>query len=282
MANEICIKCQTQPGDEVICDSGAHILNYESGAAALLSSVQLHPLQGDRGVLDIAETESAIQPDLYHFPKTTLIAIENTHNSAGGTIYPLSAIRKLSDLARERGVKLHLDGARLWNACIASGVVPGEYARFCDSVSVCFSKGLGAPVGSAVIGSSDFIERARKVRKIFGGGMRQVGILAAAALYALENNFQRLQEDHDKAKRLAENLAELPSVGLDNLSVQTNIVIFDVKHPAKSPASILQELQSLGLLLVSFGQSRLRAVTHLDVSTQQIGEACDILKKVLT
>ena len=281
MANEISINCHTQPGDEVICEAGAHILNYESGAASMLSSVQLRPLKGTRGVLDPAEVTTAIHPDIYHFPRTALVSLENTHNSAGGTVYPLAALKEIYELTREHNLKLHLDGARLWNASVASGVELREYAACCDSVSVCFSKGLGAPIGSAVAGEADFIKRAVKVRKMFGGGMRQVGILAAAAIYAIKNNINRLQEDHDKARMLASCLTGIETVTIDESAVETNIVVFEVDHPVNSIAEVVRELALHGVLVVPFGGKRLRAVTHADVSFEQIDQATEIFRKML-
>jgi threonine aldolase len=281
MANEICIKCHTQPGDEVICESGAHILNYESGAAALLSSVQLRPLDGYRGILDVRQVKENIRPPLYHFPNTALIAAENTHNSAGGTIYPVTALSELYALVRNENLKLHLDGARIWNAAVASGLPVSDYAQHCDSISVCFSKGLGAPVGSAIAGPAAFIDRARKVRKMFGGGMRQAGILAAAAMYALEHNVLSLAEDHKKAQTLALALAELSSVTIDLSGVQTNIIIFQVEHPHKSMQTIVDELRSKGVQVVPFGPARLRAVTHRDVAFEEIEQAARVFASVL-
>ncbi len=207
MGNQISIKVHTQAGDELIAERDAHIFQYETGGAAFLSSVQVHTVQGERGILTAGHVREAIRPEIYYMPRTRLICLENTHNRAGGSIYPLRVIEEIEALAREQKLKMHLDGARLWNACVATGISPATYAGFFDSVSVCLSKGLGAPVGSVIAGSKDFIDSARHYRKIFGGGMRQAGILAAAGLYALDHNIARLIEDHEKAKILAGALA---------------------------------------------------------------------------
>lgn len=282
MGNEIAVKCHTRPGDEVICESGCHIFNFESGAAPFLSGVQFRPIQGRRGMITAEQVEQAINPPLDHFPRTSLITLENTHNSAGGTVFPLNEMERLYTLARKRNFKLHLDGARIWNASAASGVSEKEYARFCDSISVCFSKGLGAPVGSAVAGSREFITEAHRLRKLFGGGMRQVGILAAAALYALDHNLERLQEDHRHARLLAEALASIPGIKLDRDAVQTNIVIFDAAETGRAVAEILQQLKEKGVLVVPFGGTRIRAVTHLDVNQKDIEVAVRVIQELFT
>jgi threonine aldolase len=209
------------------------------------------------------------------------VCLENTHNKAGGTIYPIEEIKSISELARNRNIALHLDGARLWNASVASGITPTEYARFFDTVSVCFSKGLGAPVGSALAGTREKIEKARKYRKIFGGGMRQAGILAAGALFALEHNRERLKEDHKKAKLLAEQFQRVLGIHIDQEYVQTNIVVIDIRGRKESSGDILGLLKTKGVLLSEMGSTTLRAVTHLDVSMEQINSAADIIRSVL-
>ncbi|HEX9655100.1 MAG TPA: low-specificity L-threonine aldolase [bacterium] len=281
MGNEIAIKCHTRPGDEVICEYGCHVYNYESGAAPFLSGVQFRPIKGQRGVITAAQVEEAIQPLPDHFPRTSLITVENTHNSAGGTIFPLSELERLYALAKQRNLKLHLDGARIWNAAVASGVSVEDYARYCDSIAVCFSKGLGAPVGSAVAGSKKFIVEAHRLRKLLGGGMRQAGILAAAARYALQHNFDRLHEDHLNARFLAEELCTIPGIKLDLEAVQTNIVIFDIEESGTSVQEILQKLKENGVLVVPFGSTRIRAVTHLDVNREEIKRAIRVVRGVL-
>jgi threonine aldolase len=273
MGNQLCIKVHTQPGDEVIADRNAHVFQYETGGAAFLSSVQVHTVDGERGILTPDRVREAIRPDLYYMPRTRLVCLENTHNRAGGTVYTLEVIESMRALAQEHGMKMHLDGARLWNASVATGTAPATYAAFFDSVSVCLSKGLGAPVGSVVAGSREFIREARHYRKIFGGGMRQAGILAAAGLYALEHNVQRLSEDHDKAKILARALAATKGCSLKPDDVQTNIVIADMAGTGLGANGVLEKLKGKGVLAGEAGATKIRLVTHLDVSMDQIRTA---------
>ncbi len=282
MGNQTCIKVHTQPGDEVIVERGAHIFNYETAGGAFLSSVQVHPVEGAGGVMNVEDVKKAIRPRVYYMPRTRLLCLENTHNRAGGTIYPIDAIRGLHDLARENGMMLHLDGARLWNASVVTGIAPREYAAYFDSVSVCLSKGLGAPVGSVIAGTRDFIEQARRYRKIFGGGMRQAGILAAAGIYALDNNRERLKEDHEKAAFLARELARVPGFTIDLASVQTNIIIIGVENSGKMPEDLLAALRDRGVLLTMGNYMGLRAVTHLDVSLEQVREAARVILQTVS
>ena len=281
MSNQLAIKTQTQPGDEVIVEGESHIFNFETAGAAFLSNVQLCPVKGKSGILNAEQVTHAIRSKVYYNPITSLVCLENTHNKAGGTIYPLEEIQKIHELAGDRKLSLHLDGARLWNASVASGIPPKEYAKYFDTVSVCFSKGLGAPVGSALTGTRKIIESARKYRKIFGGGMRQVGILAAGALFALEHNIERLKEDHDKAKWLAKELSNLPGINLDLTSVQTNIIIFNIDGRSESAEEIISKLKGNGVLISEMGISALRAITHLDVSMEQIKRASVTIKSIL-
>jgi threonine aldolase len=281
MANQLALKTLTQPGEEVIVESDSHIFNFETAGAAFLSNVQLYTVKGNRGVLRAEQLEQAIRPKIYYNAKTSLVCLENTHNKAGGTIYPLEEIQKIHDAARKRQLLLHLDGARLWNASVATGIPPKEYARYFDTVSVCFSKGLGAPVGSALLGSRENIERARKYRKIFGGGMRQVGILAAGALFSLEHNIERLKDDHEKAKWLATELSHIAGVQLDLDSVQTNIIIFTINGGAERAEQFISQLKTNGILISDMGNATLRAVTHLDVSMEQIKKAVALIKTLL-
>ncbi|MCG8605999.1 aminotransferase class I/II-fold pyridoxal phosphate-dependent enzyme [bacterium] len=280
MGNEISLKCHTQPGQEVICEYGCHIYNYESGAASFLSGIQLRPIRGVRGVITAEQVEAVINPPQDHFPQSAVITVENTHNSAGGTIFPLEELERLYSLAQASGLKMHLDGARLWNASIAANVPLSEYAKHCDSISVCFSKGLGAPIGSAIAGSAEFIKEAHRLRKICGGGMRQVGIIAAGALYALEHNIDRLHEDHEKAASLAEELAVIPGIGIDLASVQTNIVVIDIEETGRTAAEIVEKLKEGGVLVVPFGPSLLRVVTHLNVSGDDIKQSIAVFKSI--
>lgn len=280
MANQICIKVHTQPGDEVIMEKGCHLFNYETGALAFLSGIQPHLVEGTRGVMSVDAVKKTIRPPLYYMPRTSLIAVENTHNRAGGTIYPMETIREIRDLARNERIGFHLDGARLWNACAETGIPPKEYASCFDSVSVCLSKGLGAPVGSVIAGSKEFVEKARKYRKIFGGGMRQAGVIAAAGVYALDNNRERLKEDHAKMRFLAEELSRISSLSIDREAVQTNIVIIGVEKTGKEPEEVLALLKSKGVLLTMGNWMSVRAVTHLDVSMAEVQKAAEIFREL--
>ncbi len=277
MSNQLAIKVHTQPGDEVIVEKESHIFNYETAAPSILSNVQLHLILGERGILRASQLAPAVRPSAYYMPRTTLICLENTHNRAGGTIYPIEEIKKIRDFAKALGIRMHLDGARLWNASVATGIPPMEYARYFDSISVCFSKGLGAPVGSALVGAEEMIQRARRFRKILGGGMRQAGIVAAGALYALDHHIDRLREDHDKARLFAERVAANPLAGIDLKYVQTNIVVIDISQTGKTTAELLDSLRAQNVYLTDANYTSLRAVTHLDVSTDQVLRAADIV-----
>jgi len=282
MGNQLAIKSHTQPGDEVIIEATSHPYNFEGGASAVLSAVQFYCLRGVRGILDASQFEEAIRPDDHHFPVTKLICLENTHNRGGGTIYPLQKIAEITQFARSKGLLVHLDGARLWNASVASGIKPHEYAQWADSVSVCLSKGLGAPVGSLVAGTKPFIERVHRFRKMFGGGMRQVGILAAAGIYALDHHIERLKEDHRNAKRLALGLSEIQGVSIEPEHVETNIVIFDIAEIGMTAAQARDEMKKKGVLIHPFGKTLVRLVTHLDVSKDNIEVALKAFRRVLS
>ena len=279
MGNQICLNVLTDPGDEVICEKDCHIFNYESGSPAKLSGIQLYPLDGKMGVITPAQVETAIRPvSAYYMPRSKVIEVENTHNRAGGTIQPLDNIIELGKLAKKYNLNYHLDGARIWNASVASGVPVKEYAKYFDTISCCLSKGLGAPVGSLIAGSKDFIKEAFRIRKSWGGGMRQVGILAAAGLYALKNNISRLEEDHRKAKMLAEVLGGMKSIKIDLEAVHTNILIFKPLNISVDKA--LVKCKEKGLLLSIGTIDSLRAITHLDVSFLDIDKAKKIFKEV--
>ncbi len=269
MGNQICLNVHTHPGDEVICEADAHIFQYESGSPAALSGLQLYPVIGDNGIIDPESVRPLVRPiSAYYMPRSKVLEVENTHNRAGGTVYSIEQIEKLKNIADEYNLKYHLDGARLWNASIASGNSLEKYCSYFDSVSVCLSKGLGAPIGSIIAGERDFITEAFRVRKAWGGGMRQVGILAAAGLYAIKNNIERLAEDHEKAKILAKYLAESGKFEIKLENVQTNILIFKPKTLSIEVA--LKKCEEHGLML-SVGQvGTLRAVTHMDVSFEDI------------
>ncbi len=281
MANQIALHCHTQPGDEVICEDNCHIYNYEGGAPALLSGVQLHPLAGHRGVITAEQIESALRPPNHHFAVSQLVVLENTHNRAGGAIFPIKEIQNIHNLAKRTGLKIHLDGARLWNAHVATGIPLEEYGKYFDSVAVCLSKGLGAPAGSLIAGNSSFIDRAHRARKRFGGGMRQVGILAAAGLYVVKNHIERLAIDHKNAQYLAKILDRMDGVTVDREATCTNIVIADLSgsgHLAEKFAGLLKEKN---VLSIPFGKYKIRFVTHLDVSEKDVHMAAEIMQKCI-
>jgi threonine aldolase len=279
MGNQVCLNVLTTPGDEVICEFDAHIFNYESGSPAALSGIQLLPIKGNRGVFTPEQVEEFIRPaSAYYMPHTKVIEVENTHNRAGGTIHPIENIIALKNLAKKYNLLFHLDGARMWNACAVTGITPSGYASHFDSVSCCLSKGLGAPVGSIIAGTKDFIKQAFRVRKAWGGGMRQLGIMAAAGLYALQNNRERLKEDHEKAQILAKAINENPALDIDIESVQTNILIF---KPLKiSVEKAIKRCKEKGLLLSVGKIDSLRAITHLDVSFEEIEKTKKIFEQV--
>ncbi len=283
MGNQLAIRAHTQPGQEVIVESKAHIVRYEQGAAGALAGVQLHWVVGDRGIMTAEQVEAAIRPkDPYSIP-TGLICIENTHNSGGGTIYSLSAIEKIRAIATKHGIPMHLDGARLFNAVAATTLPAATYAQHFETVSFCLSKGLGAPAGSLLVSSDTrLIERARRFRRMYGGAMRQSGILAAAGIYALENHVTRLKSDHDHAKKLARTLQQIPAVRIAPQHVETNIVIFDVPDPRLAPADLVTQLKDHGVLIHAIGGRSFRAVTHLNISSKQIDEAAEVFAQVLS
>lgn len=280
MANQLAIKAHTEPGDEVIIEETSHPFNFEGGAGAALSGIQFFCLKGIRGILDPSQIEEAIRPDDHHFPVTKLICLENTHNRGGGSIYPIEKMEEIYRIAKSRGLSVHLDGARLWNASVATGIKPHEYARWADSVSVCLSKGLGAPIGSLVAGSKSFIHRVHRFRKMFGGGMRQVGIIAAAGIYALDHHIERLKEDHDNAKRLAIGLSKIKGILIDPEEVETNIVIFKLSVKGTTSYEISDLMKKEGILIHPISKNQIRLVTHLDVSSEDIDRSLYVFKKV--
>lgn len=276
MSNQIGIKAHTQPGDELICDVNCHVYNYEAGGPAALSGVMCRTLDGDFGILDVKQLEGKVRPSNDHFVRTRLVCLENTHNRGGGRVYPLEKIKAIRAWTKQHGLILHLDGARLWNAVVATGVPAGTWAAEFDTASVCFSKGLGAPVGSALAGPKDFIAKARRIRKLFGGGMRQAGVIAAAALYALENHVDRLLEDHRNAQTIAAAVRDCPSLRLVPENVETNLVWFE----APSAAEVAKALKERGVLVQAAGPTTLRACLHLDVSPAQAEHVAQSLRQL--
>jgi threonine aldolase len=282
MANQLAIRIQTQPGQEVIAESKAHIVRYEQGAAGALAGVQLHWVTGDRGIMGPEHIEAAIRPKDQHSIQTALICLENTHNAGGGTIYPLSTIERIRAVASAHGVPMHLDGARLFNAVAATTLPPAAYAQHFETVSVCLSKGLGAPAGSLLLTNDPaLIDKARRFRRMYGGAMRQAGILAAAGIYAVEHHIGRLKDDHDNAKRLARKLQQIPAVTINPQHVESNIIIFDIIGHRLCPSELVAALRREHVLINAVGGTSFRAVTHLDVSTRQIDTAADAFARIL-
>lgn len=276
MTNQIAIKAHTQPGDELICDTHAHIYINEAGGIAFNSGVQVKLLPGDQGRISSTQVAESINAPFDWLPRTSLVCLENTVNRAGGSYYALNSIKEISEVCKKNNLKLHLDGARIFNALAETGDSPEETAKYFDSVSICFSKGLGCPVGSVLVGDKEFIKKARRVRKVFGGGMRQAGFLAAAANFALDNNIKRLKDDHVRAKKIGEVLRSASYV--DNLlPVTTNIIIFTLKDPMTAQ-EFVKKLSDKGVKGIAFGKKMVRFVTHLDFDDQQLEETLKALK----
>jgi threonine aldolase len=271
MGNQLAVNVLTRPADEVLLEAESHIYFYEQGGMAASSGCLAHPVRGERGVLPLDTLVAALRDDDDHVARVTLVCAENTHNRAGGAVVPLAKLRELAALARERKLRLHLDGARLWNAHVATGVPIAEYAACADTVMMCFSKGLGAPVGSILTGSAEHVRAARRVRKRWGGGMRQVGILAAACLHALDHHVARLADDHRRAKRLAEGFAE--AAGAHVIAPDTNIVFVDLAAPAPDAKTMVARLAERGVRMSAYGPRRVRAIAHLDVDDAGIERA---------
>lgn len=283
MGNQICVKLHTQPGHEVITEERSHIFNYEMGAMAVISGTLARPVRGEDGLLDWPAIEAAIRPrSAYYVAQTGLVTLENSHNMAGGACLPLERMVEICDRAHEAGLPVHLDGARIFNAAIALGREPAELARPFDSVMFCLSKGLGAPVGSMIVGPRDFIDRALAVRRLLGGGMRQAGVLAAAGLVALEKMIRRLAEDHENARLLARGLAEIPGVSIDPERVQTNILIFDISGTGTTTSALSTRLKERGVLANGINDREMRIVTHKDVSRQDCLTSLEIIKEALS
>jgi threonine aldolase len=281
MGNLACIMAHTRPGQEVICEANGHVYNYEMGSLAAIAGVLPRIAQGVDGILSWDTVAEAIRPKVYYRPQTALVCLENTVNMAGGTVYPTALVDDICSRAHERGVKVHLDGARVFNAATYLNEDVARMTKSFDSVQFCFSKGLGAPVGSMIVGSRELIERCRPIRKMLGGGMRQAGVLAAAALIALEKGPRRLQEDHDNAQVLARRLAALPGITLNASKVQTNIVIFGLERSRWSSAEFLERLADRKVLAVPVDAHRVRMVTHLDVTRADIDAAGTAVEQVM-
>ncbi len=280
MTNQIGIRIHCQPGDEILCEDGCHIYNYEQAGFAQLSGLVARPIQGKNFQLSLSDLQGKIRADNEHMARTRLLCLENTHNRGGGSILALEAIKEMTEWAKTNGLATHLDGARLYNAVVATGIAADQWAGPFDTVSVCFSKGLGAPIGSALAGSQEAIALARRYRKLFGGAMRQAGVIASAALFGLENNVDRLEADHQNAKILADSIAQVEGLVLDPEHVETNIVIFRVDLANITAADFVEALESKGVRMLAFSPQHVRAVTHLGVSTEETGAAARIIANV--
>lgn len=281
MCNEISFAVWAHIGDEMILHRDAHPAHFEVGGPAYLARLMLYPLDGPRGLFTAAQVEEAIRPESPHYPRSRIVEIENTHNLGGGSIWPLAQLQAVCDMAHRYGLVTHLDGARLLNAVVATGISARTYAEPFDSAWIDLSKGLGCPVGAVLAGSYAFIKEARRLKHLFGGAMRQAGIIAAAGVYALEHHVARLAEDHVHAARLAQVLAELRTVSLNPTDVETNIVIFDVGASGRGAKEIGERLEEAGVRVSVMGRTKLRAVTHLDVSRQAVERAVDVFRHVL-
>ena len=278
MTNQIGMRILTRPQDEVVCHKHSHVYLYEGGGMMYNSMLSPKLLEGDRGMITAEQVEESINPDDIHFPKTKLVVLENTMNKGGGAVYDIKEIEKIRKICDENQLKLHLDGARFFNALAKTGEKPADYGQLFDTISICFSKGLGAPVGSVLLGSKENIKEAKRVRKVLGGGMRQAGYLAAACIYALDHHTVRLQEDHERARKIGEILHQLPFI-VEVYPVETNIVIGKLASD-KSEKWLLEELEKVGILAVGFGKGLVRFVTHLDFSDDHLNQFSERIKQI--
>lgn len=279
MANQTAIKVHTQPGEQLICDHYAHIFNYEGGGVSFNSGVSCKLIEGHRGMITAKQVTAAINPpDFYHSPLTTLVSLENTTNKGGGAIWDFQEMKAIKEVCTAHGLKFHLDGARLWNALAVTGEDPKLYGHLFDSISVCLSKGLGCPVGSVLLGSKDFIAKALRVRKVFGGGMRQAGFLAAAGIYALDHHRERLKEDHKKAKEIEAILSEKDFIASVS-PVDTNIIIFELNESVLDAEAFMHKMDENNIKLISMGSGKLRLVTHLNYTDKMHGHFLSILNR---
>ncbi|WP_406697097.1 low-specificity L-threonine aldolase [Singulisphaera sp. Ch08] len=281
MTNQIAIGVHVVPGDEVLCDVNAHVYVWEGGGIARHSGATTRPIEGEGGLLNLEHLQGKIRPDDCHYARTRLVSLENTHNRGGGRVHPLESVARISTWARSNGLAMHLDGARVMNAVVASGVAAAEWGRHFDTLSVCFSKGLGAPVGSALAGPAALIRKAHRLRKAFGGGMRQAGIIAAGALFALENHVERLAEDHLHAQILARAVEETEGLNLESGPVETNLVWISVDQAMGTAPAVVAQLREAGVLVSALGPQVLRACTHLDVSREQVEIAAEAIRALV-
>jgi len=278
MTNQIAIKCHTQPGDEVICDESSHVYQYEGGGIAFNSGASVKLLQGNFGRITAAQVKEVIQPDDAHRAHTSLVSLENTSNRGGGSCYDFEEINRIRAVCREQNLAFHLDGARLWNALVAKNETALQYGEVFDSISVCLSKSLGCPVGSLLLGKKTFIKKARRVRKVFGGGMRQAGFLAAAGIYALQHHIERLAEDHEHARQIAAAIGSKEFVQ-QVLPVETNIIIFELKNSITAP-ELVAKLKEFSILGYAISPNRVRLVTHLDISKEMVAKTIEAFRQL--
>ena len=276
MTNQIAIKCHTQPGDEVICDKVSHVYIYEGGGIAFNSGAQVKTIDGDRGRINAEQVLDAINSEDIHKPRTSLVSLENTANRGGGSCYNFSDIQQIKEVCLSNNLKLHLDGARLFNAIVSCHETTKQYGEIFDSISICLSKGLGTPIGSVLLGTKDFIKQARRIRKVFGGGMRQAGFMAAAGIYALENNIERLEVDHIHAKQVAEALLKKEFTG-KMLPVETNIIIFEVVDETYTAKSLAEAFKKYDILVMPISKTQIRMVLHLDITEQMVKQTIDAI-----
>jgi threonine aldolase len=282
MANQLAIRCHCEAGDEVIAHGESHIIHYETGAPAAIAGCMVRPVSGPRGLFDADAVHAAVRHADIHSPRSRLVVAENTHNRGGGSVWPLHQFERVADAARHHGLAVHVDGARLWNACVAAGYSAAAFVAASDTVSVCFSKGLGAPVGSALAGPRALIDRARRFRKMLGGGMRQSGLLAAAAIYALDHHVERLRDDHAAARALAVALAGMEGIAVDPApdAVETNMVFFTIAPRMGDARTFCDRLAAEGVHLIAMGPSRVRAVLHLDAGPDAPARAAAAVERV--
>ena len=278
MTNQIAIKCHTQPGDEVICDESSHVYQYEGGGIAFNSGASVKLLNGNLGRITAEQIRTVIQPDDSHRAHTSLVSLENTSNRGGGSCYDFEEIKKIQSLCKEKNLALHLDGARLWNALVAKKETPKQYGEAFDSISICLSKSLGCPVGSLLLGKKDFIKKARRVRKVFGGGMRQAGFIAAAGIYALQNNVERLSEDHVHTRKIADALAAIEFIKMV-LPVETNIIIFELKD-GLTATELVGKLKEHNILAYAISPDRIRLVMHLGISNEMVNKTIEVFNQL--
>lgn len=281
-SNQMAVRAHCQPGDEILIDESGHIVNYEAGAAAALSGVSARLLRGQGGVFDVQDLEGKVRPDNQHFSVTRLVCVENTTNHGGGRVWPLAQMARVSQWAHERGLKVHLDGARLFNAVIAGGYTARDFAAHADTVSICFSKGLGCPMGSILVGDAATIHRARRARKLFGGALRQAGMMAAAAIYALEHHLDRLSEDHENAQAFAKAIAVINGINVDPAEVESNLVFFELDPKLGAAAQLTAALLERGVKINPSGAQRLRASTHLDLTRSDVLRAAELIRECLS